>query len=113
MSKRLNSRQKGVTGEREFAQVLQERKLCARRGQQFAGGTDSPDVICTSLSNIHFEVKRVQAGNPYLWLEQAIRDAGDLNYPVVAHRRNGKDWIAIVEMDFLLDLLIRREGDFI
>lgn len=112
MAKRINSRAKGATGEREFAKVLEERKLCARRGQQFAGGTDSPDVVCTSLTQVHFEVKRVQAGNPYLWLEQAIRDGGK-NIPIVAHRRNGKDWIGILKMSDLIDLLIRREGDFI
>jgi hypothetical protein len=39
----------------------------ARRGQQFAGGTDSPDVI-SSHENLHLEVKRVEAGNPYTWI---------------------------------------------
>lgn len=112
MAKRINSRKKGACGELEFSKLLQSRKLSARRGQQFAGGTDSPDVICESLTDVHFEVKRVQSGNPYLWLEQAIRDAKH-KMPVVAHRRNQKDWIAIIPMDALLDLLILREGTLI
>lgn len=106
--KRLNSCRKGKTAEREFANLLTSMQLAARRGQQFSGGTDSPDVICTELPDIHFEVKRVQAGNPYVWLNQATRDA-DHKVPIVAHRRNGQPWIAIVPMGFLLALLKERE----
>jgi len=108
-----NSRAKGCRGELEFAKVLADRKLSARRGQQFSGGTDSPDVICTSLTDIHFEVKRVEAGNLYIWLAQAIRDAGEKKVPIVAHRRNKQDWVAILPMDDLLDLLLLREGTLI
>lgn len=108
--KRKNSRQKGATGEREFAKLLRDHGLDARRGQQFSGGTDSPDVVCTSLPDVHFEVKRVQASNePYKWLEQAIRDAAGKKMPVVAHRRNARDWIAIVPMEDMIRLLILRE----
>lgn len=108
-TKPKNSRAKGANGEREFAAVLKDRNLEARRGQQFSGGSDSPDVVCSSLTGVHFEVKRVQAGNPYVWLAQAQRDAGK-KLPVVAHRKNHKEWIAILPMDVLLDLLIIREG---
>jgi Holliday junction resolvase len=108
VKKRINSRQKGAEGEREFAHYLSDKGLLARRGQQFSGGTDSPDVVCEGLPKVHFEVKRVQAGNPYDWLAQAQRDAV-LKMPVVAHRRNGKDWIAIVPMEVLIGLLIQHE----
>lgn len=101
----VNSCQKGKNGEREFAAKLREWGFStARRGQQHAGGKDSPDVRCEDLPDIHFEVKRVQAGNPYLWLTQAKRDAND-KIPVVAHRRNRQDWIAVLSMDDLLNLL--------
>lgn len=107
--KRVNSRQKGAGGEREFAAVLKAHGFEARRGQQFAGGADSPDVVCTDLATIHFEVKRVQASKvPYEWLAQAIRD-GKTKTPVVAHRRNNADWIAILRMDDLLTLINERE----
>lgn len=112
MKKRINSRQKGACGEREFAAVLKARGLEARRGQQFSGSKDSPDVVCSGLSKVHFEVKRVQAGNPYLWLAQATRDAGE-NMPIVAHRKNNKKWVAVLDMDDLLNLLILREGLFL
>jgi len=110
--KRINSRAKGCVGEREFAHLLAEHKLEARRGQQHAGGVDSPDVVCADLTNIHFEVKRVEAGNLYKWLDQAVRDAKHKK-PIVAHRKNGKPWVAIVPMDFMLELLVLREGSLI
>lgn len=95
----INSRAKGARAEREAAAewaALFPGTVTARRGQQFAGGTDSPDVV-TSMENVHLEVKRVEQGNPYLWMAQAVRDAG-AKVPVVLHRRNGKDWLAIVRL---------------
>jgi hypothetical protein len=68
----------------------------ARRGQQFAGGTDSPDVV-TSFPDIHLEVKNCQRGNPYVWMEQAVRDAGG-RCPVVLHKRNNQPWLLIVRL---------------
>lgn len=101
----MNSRAKGKRGELELAAYLRERGIEARRGQQFAGGGDSPDVV-TSLEGFHFECKRVEAGNPYDWLEQAIRDSGG-KVPVVAHKRNHKDWIAVLPLDEFLKLVQR------
>lgn len=108
---KINSRQKGAGGEREFANLLKTYGLEARRGQQFSGGKDSPDVI-SNLTNVHFEVKRVQAGNPYKWFAQAIND-GVGKMPIVAHRKNGQQWLAILDMNDLLDMLIQREGNFL
>lgn len=95
-----NGRAKGARGERSAAQAWADalgldRSTC-RRGQQFAGGTDSPDVV-QPLGAIHLEVKRVERGNPYLWMEQAIRDAGP-KVPLVLHKRNRQDWLAIVRL---------------
>jgi len=101
----INSRAKGARGEREWRDQLRNAGFDARRGQQFSGGADSPDVICESLPGLHWEVKRVEAGNPYLWMEQAIRDAGDSKLPVVAHKRNGKDWLCIMRAEDLFTLL--------
>lgn len=105
----VHSRNKGVRGELELAEFLRDSGFEARRGQQHAGGGDSPDVV-TNIDNVHFECKRVEAGNPYIWLDQATRDTGRtlgiLNkMPIVAHRRNGKDWIAIMRLEDLLQLL--------
>ena len=107
--KRINSRNKGKQGELEFAHYLSGRGLSARRGQQFSGGTESPDVVCEGLPGVHWEVKRVEAGNLYSWLGQAQRDAGAGKTPVVAHRKNGKDWVAIVPMEIMVELLIQKQ----
>ena len=94
----MNSRAKGARAEREMAKEwVRVFGGQARRGQQFAGGTDSPDVI-SSHENLHLEVKRCEAGNPYRWMDQAVRDAGD-KVPLVLHRRNGRDWLLIVRLD--------------
>lgn len=95
-------------GEREFAQVLKDAGIGARRGQQFAGGTDSPDVV-SDFSTVHFEVKRTEKTDIYAWLEQAKRDAKN-KLPVVVHRKNRGDWVAILDWDAMLQLLVMREG---
>ncbi len=100
------SRAKGCRGEREaskaWAQVMGG---TARRGQQFAGGNDSPDVV-SSYPGIHLEVKRCERGNPYDWLAQARRDASG-KCPLVLHRRNNQPWLLIMELSdapkFLLE----------
>lgn len=107
--KKINSRTKGKRGELEFAQMLRDHGLEARRGQQFHGGGDSPDVVC-GLHDVHFEVKRVEAGNPYFWMEQAIRDAKPGSIPVVAHRKSKQEWLAILPMEDMLRLLILRDA---
>lgn len=128
----INSRQKGVDGELEFRDVLRSYGFEAKRGQQHAGGSDSADVR-HSIPGIHFEVKRVQAGNPYKWLEQARRDAvsglvastvegpgtgsgsgeaggAGQRVPVIAHRKNHKQWIAVLDMDAFIDILLKGFG---
>jgi len=94
----MRSRAKGKRGEldaaKEWVRVMGG---SARRGQQFAGGQESPDVVCSHV-NLHLEVKRCEAGNPYRWMDQAVVDAGD-KVPLVLHRRNGRDWLLIVRLD--------------
>lgn len=99
-----NSRSKGARGERDAAQAWSEvmgsaiAPVTARRGQQFAGGKDSPDVVHSLGDTIHLEVKRTERGNPYDWVAQADLDCGG-KVPVVLHRRNGKPWLAILRLD--------------
>ncbi len=98
----LNSRAKGKTGELELSKVLRSHGYEARRGRQFHGGQNSPDVV--GLPGFHIECKRVQAGNLYNWLAQARADAGD-SVPVVMHRRNHEEWVAILPLADFLALL--------
>lgn len=93
----MNSRQKGARGEREAAQVLRDTFGCdARRGCQFSGGEDSPDVA-TSLEGIHVEVKRVERLNIHDAMAQAVRDAGEKT-PCVLHRRDRTEWLLTVRL---------------
>jgi len=96
----LNSRSKGKRGEREWCEYLRSNfDLKARRGQQYAGGTDSPDVV-GGFGGTHCEVKRVERLNIDKAMQQAISDCGDL-VPYVAHRRNQCDWLVTVRADDL------------
>jgi Holliday junction resolvase len=102
----INSRQKGAAGERELAALLRFHGYEARRGQQFNGGSESPDVVCQPLKDFHFECKRVEAGNLYKWMRQASRDASaGGKVPVVMHRRSREDWVAILPAGLFLQLL--------
>lgn len=106
MAGKINSRAKGARGERELAVVLKEHGFEARRGQQFQGGPDSPDVVTKhpALAPFHIECKRVEAGNLYVWMDQARRD-GVGKTPLVAHKRNGEEWVAILPLSSFLFLL--------
>jgi Holliday junction resolvase len=96
----LNSRAKGKAGELELSAFLRDFGFAARRGQQFKGGGDSPDVL--GLPGFHIECKRVEQGNPYDWLNQAERDSKTGDVPVVFHRRNRTRWIVVIDaLDFL------------
>ena len=97
------SRQKGKRGERECAAELGKLLgVDARRGVQFQGGPDSPDVVLDGVA-IHVEAKRVEALQLYAAIEQATSDA-DGKVPIVWHRRNGKPSVVIVETSRLLEL---------
>lgn len=97
------SRQKGKRGEREAAAELGSLLGCtARRGVQYQGGPQSPDVVLEGV-NIHVEAKRVEALNLYAAIDQARADAGT-KVPIVWHRRNGKRSVIIVAVDDLMSL---------
>jgi hypothetical protein len=95
------SKRKGRNGEREVAELLRSHGFAARRGQQFSGSPDSPDVV-HDIEGIHIEVKRTESFRLYPALEQAKQDrrAGDV--PVVFHRQNQRQWVVCMEAtDFL------------
>ena len=70
----VNSRNKGKAGELELAHELTRILGCeARRGQQFSGSPDSPDVM-TNLPGLHIECKRVERFNLYDALAQSAQN---------------------------------------
>ena len=106
MRKTINSKAKGKRGELEFRDELRLRGYStARRGQQYSGASGDPDVICDELSDFHFEVKRVEAGSLYKWLEQAKNAAREGQTPVVAHRRSRKQWVVVLDLNDFLKLI--------
>jgi len=98
------SRNKGKVGERELAHELTRvLGVAARRGVQFRGGPDSPDVVA-DIPDVHIECKRTERFRLYEALEQAVADAGS-NVPVVLHRQNRKPWVAVIRLDDLPALI--------
>ncbi|SOB59645.1 conserved protein of unknown function [Pseudodesulfovibrio profundus] len=98
------SRDKGKRGEREAAALLREYGFEARRGCQYQGGPDSPDVVADGLP-LHFEIKRTERLSLYPAIEQATQDAGAEKIPIVLHRQSRKPWLAIIPAEELLSLL--------
>lgn len=88
-----NSRAKGVRGELEWRDYLNENGLDARRGRQYCGDPDAPDVKSDLDEWFHTEVKRVERLSIHAAMEKAEEDCGDDAVPYVAHRRNRKPWL--------------------
>jgi hypothetical protein len=110
----VNSRAKGARGERQWRDELRANGYAARRGQQFAGSAESPDVVCDSLPWIHFEVKAVQRLNIEEAMDQARRDAmrsvvseqsSVAKVPIVVHRRNFRPWLVTMTAEVFFNFL--------
>lgn len=100
---KINSRNKGAVAEREVAKILNDNGWTSRRGQQFSGGKDSPDVVSTFP--LHIEVKRVEKFNLYDAVEQAKRDSQSSDDFCVVHRKNNHEWVGIVTFNKLMELM--------
>lgn len=87
-------RRKGQRGELEWRDYLRSEfgLSDARRGRQFSGSPDSPDVV-GGWPGTYGEVKRVEKININKAMEQAEGDCGEESIPYVAHRRNRKPWL--------------------
>lgn len=94
----MNSRAIGVRGERQWRDQLRANGYAARRGQQFSGSPDSPDVICEALPWARFEVKLVERLDLYAAMAQARRDSGG-RAAFVAHRRNFWPWLVTMDAE--------------
>ncbi len=100
----MNSRAKGARGERQWRDELRANGYASRRGQQFSGSPDSPDVVCETLPWAHFEVKAVERLNIEDAMEQARRDAGG-KVPIVAHKRNHRRWLVTMGAETFFQFL--------
>lgn len=108
----INSKKKGGRVEREFRDILIEHGFQARRGQQFSGGEDSPDVICEQLP-IHWEVKGQQSVSSVSLLDavnQAVRDCPQGKWRAVVHKKDGagkraSKWMATLPLEDFMDIV--------
>jgi Holliday junction resolvase len=103
------STRKGKVGELEVASLLREHGIEARRGRQYQGGPDSPDVQC-ELPGWHLEVKRVETFSLYPALEQAQEEAPGGCKAVVFHRRSRKGWVVVLRAEDFIELVNRKDG---
>jgi len=99
----MKSKRKGARAEVELGHWLTERGYPARRGRQYAGSPDSPDVHVPTLP-VFPESKRTEKLSLYPALEKAAKDSDD-RPPAVFHRRNRKPWLVVMYADDFLDLI--------
>lgn len=106
----MNSKRKGTAGENELASILREAGIRAQRNDQiFRGGAGNPDVSAElSGLKLHIEVKRAERLNVPEAMNQAIRDAAEGYFPVLAHRRNREKWLVTMPLLLLVELLKER-----
>ena len=115
MPTKINSRAKGARGERAWRDVCRAEGFDAFRGSQYSGkntltGESAPDVVTPQL-RIHWEVKHVEKLHLYKAFRQSIEDANADELPVVAHRRNGQQWLVTLSAEDFFKLI--RESDWV
>ena len=98
------SKNKGKVGEREVATLFREHGFKARRGQQFTGGGDSPDVV-HNVEGLHIEVKRTEKFDLEGAMQQARDDSTLDEIPVVFHRKSRKTWVVVLDADDFLHMI--------
>lgn len=102
----MNSKRKGKLGELEFSHFLKDHGIFARRGQQFSGSPDSPDVVCDLP--FHVEVKRVEKLNLRDAVAQAEGDSKGKPW-LVAHRWNNGQWLITLKAEQFIEVLRRSD----
>lgn len=101
----VKSIDKGKRGEREVAALLKKYGFKARRGQQYAGGGDSPDVVHDLPWPLHIEVKYTEKFSLYKALAQAISEAKEDEAAIVFYRRTKKQWVVVMDADVFLEIM--------
>ena len=101
----VNGKRKGKTGELELSRKLKEHGYDTRRSVQYNGKEEDGQADLLGLPGIHIECKRTERLNLYDAVNQAKRDSNGKNQiPVVFHRRNKSEWLAIMTLDDFMKL---------
>lgn len=108
---KINSRQKGARAERMCRDLFRERGFEARRGQQFSGSPDSPDVVIPGLPQYHVEVKFVENLNVLKAMEQSIHDSRPDQIPLVFHKKSNTPWLVTISAEHFLDILVKLHNE--
>ena len=98
MSGRM-ARNKGARGENELAGILTDElgfEVKRKLGQARDGGDD------IQVGKYRIEVKRREALRLDDWCEQIEKVCDVQEVPIVAYRRNGQPWRAVVPMAWLI-----------
>ena len=100
---KINSKQKGKTGELQVVNLFKEYGFDkARRSQQYAGINNDADVV--GMKDLHIEVKRVERLNIHEAIEQCHRDKKESELGTVIHRKNNKEWLVTMKFDEWMEL---------
>lgn len=99
------SRDKGKRFERLIANMLKARYFPARRGIQYKGGINSPDVICEALEWMNFECKAVEALNLGGAMKQSIKDSKGKKVPLVIHKKARTEVLVTMRFTDWIDLV--------
>ena len=109
----VNGKRKGKCGELELARKFREHGYNARRSVQYNGKEEDGQADLLGLPGIHIECKRTERLNIYDSVNQAKRDCeGKQQIPVVFHRKNYCEWLAIMPLDDFMNLYREFEAGF-
>lgn len=97
------SRDKGIRGEREVADVFRRHGFDCDRTPNSGGLRILGDLLGTVPA--HLEVKRQETARPWPWFAQASSEAPAGVMPVVAFRRSHSPWLAIITLEELAQLM--------
>jgi hypothetical protein len=102
----VNSKRKGKRLELDLVHFFEQHNIEARRGQQFKGSDESPDVV-TELKSFYVECKGGSQvpKKPYVFLDQASRDCGLDQLPVVFMRRDRCDWLVVCDASDFIQMM--------
>lgn len=103
----INSRAKGARTERELSKKLEEvMGWKARRTQQYCGAAGDSDVVIEELPQVFLESKAVEKLNVQAAMDRAAEDAAaEGKIPVLAHKRNRKEWLMTIRLSDMPRLL--------
>lgn len=100
-----NGKQKGKRGELELVKAINGYGYETRRSVQYNGKAEEGQPDLLGLPKIHIECKRTEKLKLYDAVDQAKRDSeGTDMLPVVFHRKNNCEWLAIMPMDAFMEI---------